>query len=118
MLEEKPHTEALRKRAPVLWRSQMRYHEFLDMDEQGVLYCDLSFSQQLRIRRRYHTEVHGPEYGLPWEGGTRLKSAGMSRVAPVLPSIPASKLTFDCLKAVNNDELTSDLSGFEDDDDE
>lgn len=116
-LTEVAHTDKLKLRAPVLWRSQMRFQEFLDMDERKLLYCDMSFSQQLRIRRRYHTEVHGPKYGKPWEGGTRLKSAGMAKVAPVLPSIPVSKLTFDCLRDVGTD-LETDLSGFMEDDDE
>lgn len=115
-LEEQPHTEALRKRAPVLWHAQKRYQEFLDMDDQGILYCDLSFSQQLRIRRRYHTEVHGPEYGKPWEGGTRLKSAGMAKVAPVLPHVPVSKLTLAPLAAPTG--TGSDLTGYMEDDDE
>ena len=114
-LEDTPHTDKLKKRAPVLWLSQKRFQEFLDMDDQGIKYCDLSFSQQLRIRRRYHTEVHGPKYGKPWEGGTRLKSAGMAKVAPVLPSIPVSKLNFDCLKETTGEG--SDLAGFMEDDD-
>lgn len=117
MLEEKPHTDDLRKRAPVLWLSQKRFQEYLDMDDNGLLYCDMSFSQQLRIRRRFHTEVHGPEYGKPWEGGTRLKSAGMAKVAPVLPNNPVSKLTFDCLRKVEG-EATSDLTGYMEEDDE
>lgn len=100
MLTKKPHTEELKKRAPVLWRAQHRYLEYVAMDEAGTLYCDLSFSQQLRIRRRLHTEVHGPLYGKPWEGGTRLKSAGMAVVAPVLPSVPVAELTFAPLNSI------------------
>jgi hypothetical protein len=115
-LENKAHTDQLRKRAPVLWLSQKRFQEFLDMDDQGLKYCDMSFSQQLRIRRRYHTEVHGPKYGKPWEGGTRLKASGMAKVAPVLPSIPVEKLTFDCLKETQG--LGSDLAGFMEEEDE
>ncbi len=115
-LEAVPHTEELKLRAPVLWRSQGQLQNYLDMDAKGLLYCDMSFSQQLRIRRRYHTEVFGPEYGKPWEGGTRLKSAGMAKVAPVLPSTPAHKLTFDCLKEPTG--VDSDLTGYMEDDDE
>lgn len=95
MLTKKPHTEELKKRAPVLWRAQHRYAEYLKLDEDGILYCDMSFSQQLRIRRRLHTEVHGPEFGLPFEGGTRLLSNGMQKVAPPLPSVPVSELDFE-----------------------
>lgn len=115
-LEDTPHTDKLRKRAPVLWLSQKRFQEFLEMDDQGLKYCDMSFSQQLRIRRRYHTEVHGPKYGKPWEGGTRLKAAGMAKVAPVLPSIPVAKLDLSCLKETTGEG--SDLAGFMEDENE
>lgn len=94
------HTDELKKRAPVLWRAQHRFMEYLKMDEDGILYCDLSFSQQLRIRRRYHTEVMGPDYGLPFEGGTRLKSAGMAVVAPTLPDNHVSTLDFSPLRTI------------------
>jgi len=100
MLTKKPHTDELKQRAPVLWRAQHRFQEYIDMDEAGLKYCDMSFSQQLRIRRRYHTEVMGPDYGLEWEGGTRLKSAGMSVVAPPLPSVPVAKLDFSPVRAI------------------
>ena len=86
------------------------------MDEQGILYCDLSFSQQLRIRRRYHTEVHGPKYGLPFQGGTRLKSASMAKVAAPLPSIPVSKLDLSPLEKPLSE--ISDLVGYIGEDDE
>lgn len=114
-LEETPHTAALKKRAPVLYQAQVRLMEFQKMDEDGILYCDLSFSQQLRIRRRYHTEVFGPEYGLPFEGGTRLKSAGMAKVAPVLPSIPVANLTFAPLKTIPrfDEEMRSLAASFD-----
>lgn len=93
-LQKVRHTEELKKKHPVLWRAQHRYLEYVAMDDEGKLYCDLSFSQQLRIRRRLHTEVMGPEYGLPFEGGTRLKSAAMAVVAPVLPDNHVDTLDF------------------------
>ena len=126
-LTEAAHTEKLRLRAPVLWRAQHRYLEYVEMDEQGLKYCDMSFAQQLRIRRRLHTEVHGPKYGKPWEGGTRLKSAGMEKVAPVLPSIPVSKLDFSPLKKkrlliqddmIDESESKAGFSEFDEADDE
>lgn len=95
-----PHTDELKKRAPVLWRAQHRFMEYKKMDDDGVLYCDLSFSQQLRIRRRFHTEVMGPEYGLPFEGGTRLKSAGMAVVAPVLPDNHVDTLDLEPVRRI------------------
>jgi hypothetical protein len=123
-LTKKPHTDELKKRAPVLWRAQHRFMEYLAMDENNVLYCDLSFSQQLRIRRRFHTEVMGPDYGLPFEGGTRLKSAGMAVVAPVLPLNHVSTLDFSPLNLLRK-RITEDMvadsenkAGIMDDDDE
>lgn len=108
-LINKPHTEKLKKRAPVLWRAQMRYQEYLDLDERGVLYCDMSFSQQLRIRRRLHTEVMGPEFGLPFEGGTRLKSASMATVAAPLPEGHVDQLDFSPLKTIKiEDDMISE----------
>lgn len=108
LLTEKPHTDELKKRAPVLWRAQHRFLEYQKMDEDGILYCDLSFSQQLRIRRRYHTEVMGPDYGLPFEGGTRLKSAGMAVVAPVLPENHVRTLDFSPLNSIR-DRIKGDM---------
>lgn len=103
-LEDTPHSKKLQQRAPVLWLSQKRLAEYQAMDDNGLLYCDMSFSQQLRIRRRWHTEVYGPTYGKPWEGGTKLKSPGMAVVAPVLPSIPTAKLDLKKLRQVNVQE--------------
>jgi hypothetical protein len=99
-LTKKPHTDELKKRAPVLWRAQHRFLEYQKMDEDGILYCDLSFSQQLRIRRRYHTEVLGPDFGLPYEGGTRLKSAGMANVAPPLPDNHVDTLDLEPVRRI------------------
>lgn len=109
LLTLKPHTDELRERAPVLWRAQHRYMEYLAMDEAGQLYCDMSFSQQLRIRRRLHTEVMGPDYGLPFEGGTRLNSAAMAVVAPTLPDNHISTLDFSPVQRVL---VPEDLTAF------
>lgn len=115
-LQDTPHTDKLKLRAPVLWLSQKRYEEYMDMDERGLLYRDMSFSQQLRIRRRMHTEVFGPKYGKPFEGGTRLAGESMGKVALPLPSVPVSRLTLDCLNNPTNQG--TDLTGFMEDDDE
>jgi hypothetical protein len=113
-LEEKAHTKKLQQRAPVLYRAQVRYKEYQDYDERGVLYCDMSFSQQLRIRRRWHTEVYGPDHGLPFEGGTRLQSASMAKVAAPLPSVPVAKLDFGPLRTIKRPESEELIQDSED----
>lgn len=83
-----------------------QYQRYLKMDEEGVRYGDLSFASQLRPRKRIHTEVHGYEYGTPFEGGDRLKSGG-KRFKP-LPSVPVDKLDFSKLR---DDEGDPDEAG-------
>lgn len=103
-LMELPHNDKLKNRAPVLYLSQKRMMEYQKLDDDGVLYCDMSFSQQLRIRRRWHTEVMGEEYGKPWEGGTRLKSASMAIVAKPLAENHIDTLDFSAMRKLTVDE--------------
>jgi hypothetical protein len=61
-----PHTK---ESAPGLYYSQKWLDAFKKMDDDGVLYGDMKFSQTRRIRKRWHTEVLGYDYGAPFEGG-------------------------------------------------
>lgn len=107
-LENTPHTDKLKLRAPVLYRAQVRLLELQKMDTEKLKYCDMSFAQQLRIRRRLHTEVYGPKYGkeIGVEGGTRLNSSGMDKVAAVLPSLPVASLTLAPLDNIYVDDMS------------
>ena len=94
-LEKFEPTEKLKKRAPGLYYSSRQLREERRRDEEGVGYGDMTFNQQLRIRRRYHTEVMGEGYGKQFEHGTKNTSKSMTTAAPVLPSVPVSTLTLD-----------------------
>jgi hypothetical protein len=86
----------LRRRAPSLYISRKWMKSFEENDRNGVLYGDMNFGQTRRIRKRYHTEVMGYDYGEPFEGGDHRSSSQNKRFRP-LPSCPAHSLTFDSL---------------------
>lgn len=85
------------------------YERILRSDRNGVLYGDEAFSSFARIRRRYHTEVHGIEYARQFEGGTR--NRGGKGPFPALPDTWVSGLDFSCLGS------TTAVSDEDDDDD-
>lgn len=86
----------LRRRQPGLYISRKWMKLFEIEDKEGKLYGDMNFGQTRRIRKRYHTEVLGFEYGAPFEGGGHNSASQNKRFKP-LPSCPASSLTFDQL---------------------
>lgn len=88
-------TKKLKDRAPGLYYAAKNLEEQEKLDADGVLYLDMKFNQQVRVRRRYHTEVFGPEYGLQFEGGDISKAKGMAAAAPPLPANHVSTLTLD-----------------------
>lgn len=69
----------------------------LRSDDEGVLYGDESFSSFARVRRRYHTQVHGYKYAQQFAGGTRLGGKnGVGAFKPV-PSLMCDQLDFDAI---------------------
>lgn len=68
------------------------YARIKKSDDAGTLYGDESFSSFARVRRRFHTEVFGPEYSAQFEGGTR--NRGGKGSFSKLPDLWASGLTF------------------------
>jgi hypothetical protein len=94
------------------WRKALDgYARIKKSDDNGVLYGDESFSSFARVRRRFHTEVFGPDYAAQFEGGTR--NRGGKSGFPVLPDLWVSKLDFAALNG-----RTSDWLDDEDDEDE
>jgi len=73
------------------YKTLVGYRRILRSDREGVLYGDESFSSFARVRRRFHTQIHGFDYAAQFAGGSRLGAVGA--FAP-LPSLPASSLTF------------------------
>ena len=71
------------------------YERILRSDRAGVLYGDEAFSSFARIRRRYHTEVHGLSYAEKFAGGTR--NRGGKGAFPPLPDLWVSTLDFTVL---------------------
>lgn len=85
------------KGTPGLYGALKQRDKFRRDDEAGVLYGDYKYATLLRPRKRYHTEVLGPEHGKQFVGGPHL-TAGKSAFPP-LPSIPITTLDFTALKA-------------------
>lgn len=77
-----------------LLRTLTGYRRILQSDRAGRLYGDESFSSFCRVRRRFHTQVHGLEYASQFNGGTRIGST--KAFAPV-PALPAELLTFSAI---------------------
>lgn len=103
-LKKHKPTKKLQQRAPGLYYAAKNLAEQQQLDEDGVLYLDMKFNQQVRVRRRYHTEVFGEDYGLQFEGGSESKATGMAKAAPALPSIPVSTLTLDPVRQLKYTE--------------
>jgi hypothetical protein len=103
------------RRAPgnqVGWRKALDgYARIKKSDDNHVLYGDESFSSFARVRRRFHTEVFGPEYAAQFEGGTR--NRGGKKSFDVLPDLWTSDLTFAALIGRGGDNEM-----FDDDEDE
>lgn len=61
-------------------------------DEEGVLYKEMSYNTYRRVRRRYHTEVHGYDHALQFETGKGPR--GKDRAYQPLPHTLASDMDF------------------------
>lgn len=55
---------------PGFYRSLTGYRRLARLDDEGVLYGDEKFASALRMRKRFHTEIHGAEYAAQFAGGT------------------------------------------------
>lgn len=99
------------------WRKALDgYARIKKSDDAGVLYGDESFSSFARVRRRFHTEVFGPEYAAQFEGGTR--NRGGKGAFPPLPDLWVRDLDFTALLGRSGDQSMFDGDDFGDDDDE
>lgn len=86
----------IKRRTPGLYICRKWMNAFEQEDAEGKRYGDMNFGQTRRIRKRYHTEWYGYDYGEPFEGGDHRSASQNKRFKP-LPSKPAANLTFDSL---------------------
>lgn len=77
-----------------LWRSVTGYRRLIRLDRGGVLYGDETFASALRMRKRFHTEVHGVAYAQKFAGGENPQYA--KPFAP-LPHLWSQDLDFSIL---------------------
>jgi hypothetical protein len=90
------------------------YARIKKSDDAGTLYGDESFSSFARVRRRYHTEVFGPEYAAQFEGGTR--NRGGKGSFPELPDLWVHDLDFTPLNGRSHEHGWFDDEDFGSDD--
>jgi hypothetical protein len=89
---------------PGLFVAALWFDRFLLEDEEGVKYGDMTWGSCGRVRRRYHTEVMGADYGKTWEGWEGVgKLKGQSKRFPVLPSCSSNTLDFSALAKLRNE---------------
>lgn len=86
----------IKRRSPGLYIARKWMNQFEKNDLDSLSYGDMNFGQTRRIRKRYHTEVLGYDFGEPFEGGPHTSLSQNKRFKP-LPSKKASDLNFDCL---------------------
>lgn len=103
MMESRmPKSLAVRVRdAPALRLSRKWLQKVLQEDADGKTLGDMTYNTYRRIRRRFHTEVMGPEYAKKFEGWSRYKvgpKAGEKKeffkAYQELPHTPIEKLDF------------------------
>ena len=116
--------------SPALRLSRNWMQKVVKEDEDGKTLGDMSYNTYRRIRRRYHTEVHGPDYAAQFEGWSHYKmdtptaKAGDQKeyfkAYPLLPSVPISTLDFSPIGLPLSGEYGVEFQGEdldEDDDD-
>jgi hypothetical protein len=123
----KPKEIAQLEASPALTLSRKWLAKVIKEDKDGVTYGDMTYNTYRRIRRRWHTEVHGLEYAEQFEGWSRWKAGEKKgkkkeffKAYKPLPSTPASTLAFDSLtkKGVDLKGAEFQGGGLEDDDDD
>lgn len=104
------------RRAPgnqVGWRKALDgYARIKKSDDAGTLYGDESFSSFARVRRRFHTEVFGPEYSAQFIGGIR--NRGGKGTFPTLPDLWVSGLDLSALNGRGSDPTWFEGDDFDD----
>jgi hypothetical protein len=80
--EEFTAHDARRETYPGVYLARKEYDKIEALDNALVPYGDQSFSSSRRVRRRFHTQVHGYDYALQFEGGKDPKNSRAYRPIP------------------------------------
>jgi hypothetical protein len=78
-----PKHPSARERCPGMFHARRWFDKWAELDDNGVMYADMSFNTYARFRRRYHTEILGYDYGEPFE------DERMKRFKPIVPFTPS-----------------------------
>jgi len=116
------------RRSPALSLSRKWMTSMIRLDLQKKTLGDMSYNTYRRIRRRYHTEVHGLEYAQQFEGWSYYKKGEKEgqkkeffKAYQPLPSTPVQTLDFSRiglpLAGVTPVEFAGDEDDWDDDDD-
>lgn len=123
----KPEEVDLLTTSPGMALSRKWLAKVIREDKAGQTYGDMTYNTYRRIRRRWHTEVHGPEYAEQFEGWSYYKQGEKKgqkkeffKAYPELPHCHVTTLDLKPLKMVE-DRLAGEEfvgGGLEDDDDD
>lgn len=112
--------------SPALKLSRNWMRKVVLEDEAGKTLGDMSYNTYRRIRRRYHTEVHGYEYGQQFEGWSKYKKDTGShkegdnkeffKAYQPLVSVPISTLDFKPIGMPLGGVYGAEFEGADDDD--
>lgn len=123
----KPKEQDVLDNSPALTLSRKWLAKVIKEDKDGVTYGDMTYNTYRRIRRRWHTEVHGLEFAQQFEGWSRWKSGEKKgkkkeyfKAYGPLPSVKAHTLDFSMLTKKGVDLAGAEFTGegMEDEDDE
>lgn len=113
-------------KSPALKLSRNWMRKVVLEDEAGKTLGDMSYNTYRRIRRRYHTEVHGYDYAQQFEGWSYYKKAQgdhevgdqkeFFKAYKPLPSTPVSSLDFSPIGMPLSGVYGAEFEGADDDD--
>lgn len=113
------------KASPGLLLSRKWLQKVMKEDDEGKTYGDMTYNTYRRIRRRYHTEVHGLEYAQGFEGWSYYKKGPNEgdqkeyfKAYGELPSVPISTLDFSPIGLRFGESYSGDFVGGGDEEDD
>lgn len=110
---------------PGLLLSRKWLAKVIKEDNEGKTYGDMTYNTYRRIRRRWHTEVHGFDFAQKFEGWSYYKTGEKEgqqkeffKAYGPLPSVHCSSLTLDALKLNASSLEGVEFAGEEPEDDD